>query len=180
MSDLSECADIQNAGFIKIVGAKTHNLRNVSISLPKRKLIGIAGVSGSGKTSLISTLAASAQQAVASLYPPFLQARMRTIEPGKVDELAGLTFTAIVSQRKFSKNARSSVSTVAGIAPYLRLLFSRAAKPNAGYSPSYSPNDPRGMCEMCRGLGYIDDIDLDELIDQNRSLNEGAILFPSF
>lgn len=168
------------ADAIKITGAKTNNLRDVSVSIPKHLLVGIAGVSGSGKTSLISTFASGAQQAVASLFPPFLQARMKTLEPGTVEGLEGLTFTAIVGQKKYSKNVRSSVGTAVGIAPYLRLLFSRSARPSAGFSPSYSPNDPRGMCEACSGLGYVDNIDLAELIDQNRSLNEGAIRFPSF
>lgn len=165
---------------IRIIGAQTHNLRDLSVSMPKHRLIGIAGVSGSGKTSLVTTLAAGAQQAVASLFPPFVQARMKTVEPGTVDGLEGLTFTAIVGQKKFGKNVRSSVSTAVGIAPYLRLLFSRSARPSAGFSPFYSPNDPRGMCGNCSGLGYVDDIDLEELIDPNSSLNEGAIRFPSF
>lgn len=165
---------------IRIVGARTHNLRNVSTSIPKNKLVGIAGVSGSGKSSLALTLAAAGQQAIASLFPPFLQARMNTLSPGVVDEVQGLTFTAVVRQKRFSKNVRSSVSTVTGIAPYLRLMFSRAATPSAGFSPSYSPNDPRGMCKKCAGLGYVDRIDLAELVDPARSLNEGAIRFPSF
>lgn len=165
---------------ILLSGVKTNNLKNLSLSIPKHQLVGIAGVSGSGKTSLISTLAAGAQQATSLLFPPFLQARMQTLEPGIVDHLEGLTFTAIVKQKKFSKNVRSSVSTASGIAPYLRLLFSRAAHPSAGYSPSYSPNDPRGMCEACSGLGYVDTIDFRELLDEHKSLNEGAIRFPSF
>lgn len=165
---------------IRILGAKTHNLRNVSVSIPKHSLVGIAGVSGSGKTSLVSTMAAGAQQAVASLFPPFVQARMKPLEPGTVDALDELTFTAAVKQRRFSKNVRSSVSTAVGIAPYLRLLFSRLATPTAGFSPHYSPNDPRGMCVACSGLGYIDDINFSELIDPDKSLNEGAIRFPSF
>lgn len=167
-------------GAIRIHGAKTHNLQNISLEIPKHKLVGIAGVSGAGKSSLVFTLAAGAEQAVASLFPPFLQARMANLAPGDVDCLEGLTFTAIVSQKKFNKNVRSSVGTAIGVAPYLRLLFSRAASPRAGFSPSYSPNDIRGMCTTCSGLGYIDDIDLDELIDRNRSLREGAIRFPSF
>ena len=169
-----------SVGSIQIHGAKTHNLRDVTVCIPKHALVGVAGVSGSGKTSLVSTLAAGAQQAVSSLFPAFVQARLNTLEPGLVDGLQGLTFTAIVGQKKFSGNARSSVSTASGIAPYLRLLFSRSGSPSAGYSPSYSPNDPRGMCMDCSGLGYVDGIDLQELIAPDRSLNEGAVRFPSF
>ncbi|WP_311777004.1 ATP-binding cassette domain-containing protein [Trueperella abortisuis] len=165
---------------IRIAGARTHNLRNISVQLPKHRLIGVAGVSGSGKSSLVSTLAAGAQQAVASLFPPFVQARMRNLDLGEVDRLEGLTFTAVVGQKKFSKNVRSSVATASGIAPYLRLLFSRSASPSAGYSPSYSANDPSGMCQGCAGLGYIDDVNLAELVDPHLSLNDGAIRFPSF
>lgn len=165
---------------IEIINAKTHNLKDVSLVIPKHKMVGIAGVSGSGKSSLVSTLAAKAQQSYTTLFPPFVQARMKTLDPGVVDNIKGLTFTAIVGQKKFSKNIRSSVGTVVGIAPYLRLLFSRLANPSAGFSPFYSPNDPRGMCKKCAGLGYIDDINLKELIDSNKSLNQGAVRFPSF
>ncbi|AKK11953.1 hypothetical protein CUTER_09925 [Corynebacterium uterequi] len=81
------------AGAIHIHGAKTNNLRDVTVFVPKHALVGVAGVSGSGKTSLISTLAAGAQQAVSSLFPAFVQARMHTLEPGLVDDLHGVTFT---------------------------------------------------------------------------------------
>lgn len=170
----------QNSGVITITGAKTHNLRDVSVKIPKHRLAAITGVSGSGKSSLVATLAAGAQQAVASLFPPFVQARMKTVHSGEVDELTGLTFTAIVGQKRFAKNARSTVGTLTGIAPYLRLMFSRAAHPPAGFTPNYSPNDPRGMCETCSGLGYIDEINLDMLIDSELSIDQGAIRFPTF
>lgn len=165
---------------ISIYGARTNNLKDITLSIPKQQLIGIAGVSGSGKSTLISTLAAGSQQVIASFFPPFIQARMKTLKVGEVDKLEGLTFTAMVGQKKFSKNVRSSVSTAVRIAPYLRLLFSRAATPSAGFSPYYSPNDPRGMCKKCSGLGYIDNIDFSELIDINKSLNQGAVKFPTF
>ncbi|WP_211255364.1 ATP-binding cassette domain-containing protein [Corynebacterium lactis] len=173
-------ARVGNCQAINIFGAKTHNLHDVSVAIPKHHLVAITGVSGSGKSSLVSTLAAGAQQAVASLFPPFVQARMKTEKSGEVGRLTGLTFTAIVGQKRFAKNARSTVGTLTGIAPYLRLMFSRAAQPPAGFSPNYSPNDPRGMCEKCSGLGYVDDIDLDALIDSQRSIDDGAIRFPTF
>ncbi|WHU60688.1 ATP-binding cassette domain-containing protein [Trueperella pyogenes] len=179
-SDIDESGVRSPVGSIEIRGVTTHNLRDVTVRIPKHELVGIAGVSGSGKSSLVSTLAAGAQQAVSALFPAFVRAKMKTLALGQVDNLQGLTFTAIVGQKKFSRNARSSVGTASGIAPYLRLLFSRSGSPCAGYSPAYSPNDPRGMCMECSGLGYVDDIDLHELIDPNRSLNEGAIRFPAF
>ncbi|MES6314021.1 excinuclease ABC subunit A, partial [Cutibacterium acnes] len=89
-----------SVGSIQIHGAKTHNLRDVTVCIPTHALVGVAGVSGSGKTSLVSTLAAGAQQAVSSLFPAFVQARLNTLEPGLVDGLQGLTFTAIVGQKK--------------------------------------------------------------------------------
>ena len=62
----------------------------------------------------------------------------------------------------------------------VRLLWSRIGEPFVGYSDAYSFNSPKGMCKTCEGLGYIEDINLDELLDWDKSLNEGAIDFPSF
>ncbi|AYU56327.1 ATP-binding cassette domain-containing protein [Staphylococcus debuckii] len=85
-----------------------------------------------------------------------------------------------ISQKRFNGNSRSTVGTASDIYAAVRLLWSRVGEPFVGYSDVFSFNSPNGMCETCEGLGYIEDINLDELLDWDKSLNEGAIDFPSF
>ncbi|MFJ8917418.1 excinuclease ABC subunit UvrA [Amycolatopsis sp. NPDC102389] len=167
--------------WITVEGARTHNLRDISVRVPKHRLTVFTGVSGSGKSSLaFDTIAAEAERLVTGTYPAFVRNRLPQHPPADVDRIDGLVFTTIVDQRRFTGNARSTVGTASDIAPLLRLLFSRLGKPGAGFSPAYSFNDPAGMCPQCEGLGVVDDIDLDRLLDRSRSLREGAVRFPTF
>lgn len=167
--------------WITVDSARTNNLRGVSVRVPKHRLTVFTGVSGSGKSSLaFDTIAAEAERLAADSYPVFVRNRLPQHPPADVDRVDGLTFTTIVDQRRFTGNARSTVGTASDIAPLLRLLFSRIGDPSAGFSPAYSFNDPAGMCPRCEGLGTVDDIDLDALIDPARSLRDGAVRFPTF
>ncbi|MFC4061347.1 excinuclease ABC subunit UvrA [Planomonospora corallina] len=167
--------------WITVEGARTHNLRDVSVRVPKRRLTVFTGVSGSGKSSLVfDTIAAEAQRLVNDSYPAFVRNRLPQHPQADVDRLDGLMFTTVVDQRRFTGNARSTVGTASDLAPLLRLLFSRAGRPSAGFTPAYSFNDPEGMCPRCEGLGVVDDIDVDLLLDRSRSLRQGAIRFPAF
>ncbi|APU15362.1 MULTISPECIES: thiamine ABC transporter permease [Actinoalloteichus] len=169
------------AEWITVEGARTNNLREVSVRVPKHRITVFTGVSGSGKSSLaFGTIAAEAQRLVADSYPLFVRNRLPQRGHADADRLDGLMHTTVVDQRRFTGNARSTVGTASDVAPLLRMLFSRIGIPNAGYSPAYSFNDPSGMCPRCEGLGTVDDIDLDALLDRSRSLNEGAIRFPTF
>ncbi|CAM2890202.1 ATP-binding cassette domain-containing protein [Prescottella defluvii] len=167
--------------WITVEGARTNNLRDLSVRVPKHCLTVFSGVSGSGKSSLaFDTIAAEAQRLAAESYPVFVRNRLPQHPPADVDLVDGLTFTTIVDQRRFTGNTRSTVGTASDIAPLLRLLFSRVGEPSAGFSPSYSFNDPSGMCLRCEGIGTVDDIDLTRLLDTSRSLRDGAVRFPTF
>jgi excinuclease UvrABC ATPase subunit len=167
--------------WITVKGARTHNLQDVSVRLPKHQLTVFTGVSGSGKSSLaFDTIAAEAERLTTGTYPAFVRNRLPQHPLADVDWIDGLVFTTIVDQRRFTGNARSTVGTASDIAPLLRLLFSRIGSPTAGFSPAYSFNDPSGMCPRCEGLGTVDDIDLDLLLDRSRSLRDGAVRFPTF
>ncbi|EYT56321.1 thiamine ABC transporter permease [Leucobacter sp. UCD-THU] len=166
---------------IGAVGAATNNLRDVSLEVPKKALTVFTGVSGSGKSSLVlDTIAAEAQRLVNDSYPSFVRNRLPQLAAPEVQSMSGLTFTALIDQRRFTGNARSTVSTASDTAPLLRLVFSRIGEPNAGYSPAYSFNDPSGMCPVCEGLGTVVDIDIDELIDPEKSIDEGPVRFSQF
>ncbi|MGC3952751.1 MAG: excinuclease ABC subunit UvrA [Propionicimonas sp.] len=166
---------------IRVVHASTNNLRNVRVDLPKQALTVVTGVSGSGKSSLVlDTIAAEAQRLVNDTYPSFVRNRLPQWPAPEVQSMAGLTFTAFIDQRRFTGNARSTVATASDIAPLLRLIFSRVGEPSAGYSPAYSFNDPAGMCPECEGLGTVVDIDVDELIDPEKNIDEGPVRFSQF
>lgn len=169
------------AAWISVEQARTNNLQEVSVRVPKHQITAFTGVSGSGKSSLaFGTIAAEATRLVAESYPLFVRNRLPSSGRADVDRIDGLMFTTVVDQRPFTGNARSTVGTASDIAPLLRMLFSRIGEPCAGYSPAYSFNDPSGMCPRCEGLGTVDDIDLDQLLDMRLSLNQGAIRFPAF
>ncbi|QZY51829.1 excinuclease ABC subunit UvrA [Leucobacter tenebrionis] len=173
MGDPGEC--------IGVVGAATNNLRDVSLAVPKKALTVFTGVSGSGKSSLVlDTIAAEAQRLVNDSYPSFVRNRLPQLAAPEVQSMSGLTFTALIDQRRFTGNARSTVATASDVAPLLRLVFSRIGEPNAGYSPAYSFNDPSGMCPACEGLGTVVDIDVEALIDPEKNIDEGPVRFSQF
>ena len=165
---------------ILIQGIRTHNLRNVRLEIPWGKLVAFAGPSGSGKSSLVfSTIAAEATRQLQELFPPYLRNPMPHQEEPEAETIDYLTTPVVIQQRAFQADYRSTVGTMTDAAPLLRLLFSRCAEPSVGDSSCYSPNDPRGMCPACSGLGRSVSFDWDKILDKTRSLNEGAILFPA-
>lgn len=166
---------------IRIRGARENNLKNISIEIPKNKITVFTGVSGSGKSSLVfETIGAEAQRQFNETYDSYLRSRMPHYEHPEVDSIQNLNVAIIINQKRLGGNARSTVGTVTDIYTLLRLLFSRIGEPFVGYSMVFSFNNPKGMCPMCEGLGTVTDINLDALIDKNRSLNEGAIRFTAF
>ncbi|KJL46166.1 UvrABC system protein A [Microbacterium hydrocarbonoxydans] len=180
MSDL-HTAKPAAATPIVITGARTNNLRDVSLEVPKKLHTVFTGISGSGKSSLVlDTIAAESQRLVNDSYSTFIRARLPQLPAPEVQAMDGLTFTILIDQRRFTGNSRSTVATATDLAPLLRLVFSRIAEPSAGYSPAYSFNDPSGMCPVCEGLGTVYDIDEEKLLDPEKSIDEGPVRFSIF
>ncbi|WP_042681229.1 ATP-binding cassette domain-containing protein [Anaerosalibacter massiliensis] len=170
-----------NEGYIHVVGARQKNLKNIDVKIPKKKITVFTGVSGSGKSSLVfDTIAAESQRQLNETYSSFIRHRLPHYGQPKIDAIENLSVTIIIDQKRIGGNARSTVGTITDIYSLLRLLFSRIGKPFIGYSDAFSFNNPSGMCPKCDGLGRIDMIDIERLLDRNKSLNEGAILFPTF
>lgn len=170
--------DIQE---IIVKGARENNLKNISVRIPKKQITVFTGVSGSGKTSLVfETIAAESQRLLNETYDSFIRHRLQQYSKPDVDSLENLSVAIIVNQKKIEGNARSTVGTITDIYSLLRLLFSRIGQPFVGHSSVFSFNNPLGMCSCCEGLGKTNIVDLDELIDKEKSLNEGAIQFPTF
>lgn len=166
---------------IRVIGANQNNLKNVNVDIPKHKLSVFTGRSGSGKSSLVfSTLAAESERLLNETYSSYIQHQLTQYEKPDVDHIENLPVAMVINQKRLGGNSRSTVGTISDIYASVRLLWSRIGEPFVGYSNVFSFNNPSGMCDRCQGLGYVEDIDLSELLDFDRSLNEDAIKFPSF
>lgn len=166
---------------INIYNARQHNLKNISLQIPKNKITVFTGVSGSGKSSLVfDTIGAEAQRQINETQNSFARHRLQHLGIADVDKIEHLNVPVIIDQRRLGGNVRSTVGTVTDIYTRLRLLYSRIGRPFVGYSNAFSFNNPQGMCSYCQGLGVIKTINIETLFDKNKSLNEGAINFHSF
>ncbi len=166
---------------IEIIGAAENNLKHIDVRIPKGKLVVFAGVSGSGKSSLVfDTLAVESEREWQQSYPMFLRNKMPHYERPRVDEIRNLTPAIVVDQRPIGSNSRSTVGTSVDVAPLLRLLFSRVGQPSAGGSMAYSFNHPAGMCPDCTGLGEQTELIRESFFDPEKTLREGGILFSQF
>ncbi|GGU71991.1 ATP-binding cassette domain-containing protein [Lentzea flava] len=165
---------------IRILGAREHNLKDVSLTIPQGKITVFTGVSGSGKSSIVfDTIAIEAQRQLNSTFTWFIRNQLPRYERPHVDEIEGLTTAVIVDQNPVGGNARSTVGTMTDIYAMIRVLFARCAEPSDGLVSSFSFNDPRGMCPECDGLGVTTQLAADRILDLSKSLNEGAILLPA-
>jgi excinuclease UvrABC ATPase subunit len=203
---LTEPAGAGATGFIQVRGARENNLRDVDLDIPKRRLTVFTGVSGSGKSSLVfGTIAAESQRLINETYSAFVQGFMPTLARPDVDSLEGLTTAIILDQERMGANVRSTVGTVTDANAMLRVVFSRLGEPKIGGPQAYSFNIPSvtgggaikvqrgegetisrsfsvagGMCPRCEGMGVANDIDLTQLYDETKSLNQGAIRVPGY
>ncbi|MGY1857201.1 ATP-binding cassette domain-containing protein [Modestobacter sp. SYSU DS0290] len=192
---------------IRVVGARQNNLKDVSVEIPKRRLTVFTGVSGSGKSSLVfGTIAAESQRLINETYSAFLQGFMPSLARPEVDLLDGLTTAIIVDQERMGANPRSTVGTATDANAMLRILFSRLGQPHIGSPQAFSFNVASisgagavtfeqggktvkerrefsitgGMCPRCEGMGRVTDIDVTQLYDDSRSLNEGPFTVPGY
>ncbi|MFC9225235.1 ATP-binding cassette domain-containing protein [Streptomyces hygroscopicus] len=191
---------------IRVHGARENNLKDVSIEIPKRRLTVFTGVSGSGKSSLVfNTIAAESQRLINETYSAFVQGFMPTLARPEVDVLDGLTTVITVDQQRMGADPRSTVGTATDANAMLRILFSRLGRPHIGPPSAYAFNVPSvrasgaitvergakktvkatfnrtgGMCPRCEGRGAVSDIDLTQLYDDSKSLNEGALTIPGY
>ncbi|WP_431919771.1 ATP-binding cassette domain-containing protein [Amycolatopsis tucumanensis] len=166
---------------IRVLGARVNNLRDVDVTIPKRRLTVFTGVSGSGKSSLVfGTIAAESQRLINETYSAFVQGFLPRAARPDVDVLEGLTTAIVVDQERMTPNSRSTVGTATDVHAMLRIVFSRLGEPSAGPGFHYSFNLPAGACPRCEGIGQVSEIDLGAVVDRNRSLSEGAIQVPGF
>ncbi|WP_392466321.1 ATP-binding cassette domain-containing protein [Arsenicicoccus cauae] len=193
---------------IRVQGARENNLKDISVELPKRRLTVFTGVSGSGKSSLVfATIAAESQRMINETYSAFVQGFMPSLARPDVDHLEGLTTAILVDQERMGANLRSTVGTATDAHAMLRVLFSRIGSPHVGSPQAFSFNVPSvsgagavtiqtgankgkkekrtfsitgGMCPECEGTGRVSDFDLAAIVDDSKSLADGAILVPGY
>ena len=159
-----------------IQGLTQNNLKHVSFRIPKEKITVFTGVSGSGKSSIVfDTIAAEAQRQMNATYPAFVRSRLPKYPKPAVERIDNLTASVVVDQSPLGGNARSTVGTISGLYSSLRLLFSRIGKPYAGTASCFSFNDPNGMCKTCSGLGKVTRVDVEAILDTDKSWNEGCV-----
>ncbi len=192
---------------IRVRGARENSLRDVDVDLPKRRLTVFTGVSGSGKSSLVfGTVAAESQRMINETYSVFVQGFMPSLGRPDVDLLDGLTTAIVVDQERIGADPRSTVGTATDASAMLRLLFSRLGQPHIGGPNAFSFNLATvtaggaitvqrgteakaekvsfsrlgGMCARCEGRGNVSEIDLTQLFDDARALNDGALTVPGY
>lgn len=166
---------------IIIKNASTHNLKNVSLEIPKRKLVVFTGVSGSGKSSLVfDTIYTESQRQLIETFSSFARARMPKLSRPPVEEIKNISTAVVIDQKRMGKTLRSTVGTATDLYTYLRLLFSRCGDKFIGPSFVFGFNHPKGMCLDCKGLGQRVKADVKSLIDYNRTFREGSIKHPDY
>ena len=124
----TEMADAAEKIIVK--GARTHNLKNVTVEMPRGKMIAVTGPSGSGKSSLaFDTIFAEGQRRYVESLPPYPRQFLNKMQKPDVDEISGLSPAISIDQKSASRNPRSTVATVTEIYDYLRILYARVGQP---------------------------------------------------
>ncbi|MER6098316.1 excinuclease ABC subunit UvrA [Streptomyces sp. NPDC001728] len=167
--------------YVRVRGAREHNLAGVDVDIPRDALVAFTGVSGSGKSSLaFGTIYAEAQRRYFESVAPYARRLIHQVGAPAVGEISGLPPAVSLEQRRSSPNARSSVGTVTTLSNSLRMLFSRAGRYPQGAprldSDAFSPNTTTGACPSCHGIGRIHETSEELLVpDPELSIRQGAI-----
>jgi excinuclease ABC subunit A len=124
-----KASDSVEQEIVEIVGAREHNLKNISLTFPRNKLVVITGISGSGKSSLaFDTIYAEGQRRYMESFSAYARSFMGNLERPDVDKINGLSPVISIEQKTTSRNPRSTVGTVTEIYDFMRLLFARTAE----------------------------------------------------
>jgi excinuclease ABC subunit A len=167
--------------FIRVRGAREHNLRDVDVDIPRDRIVAFTGVSGSGKSSLaFGTVFAEAQRRFLESVAPYARRLIAQGSTPHVDSITGLPPAVALQQRRGAPSARSTVGTLTTLSNSMRMLFSRAGTYPAGAerleSDSFSPNTAAGACPRCHGLGTAHEVtEASAVHDDSLSIRDGAI-----
>ena len=168
-------------GFVRVRGAREHNLKNVDVEIPRDALVVFTGISGSGKSSLaFGTLYAEAQRRYLESVSPYARRLFHQMAVPEVDAIDGLPPAVALQQQRGSPTTRSSVGSVTTLSNLFRMLYSRAGEypPHQTilYAESFSPNTPEGACPKCHGLGRIYEVTERSMVpDPSLTIRERAV-----
>ncbi len=171
----------RSSGFVRVRGAREHNLKNVDVDIPRDALVVFSGVSGSGKSSLaFATLYAEAQRRYFESVAPYARRLIEQVGVPAVDSIDGLPPAVALRQQRGAPNTRSSVGSLSSLSSLLRMLYSRAGlyppQQPMLYAEDFSPNTPQGACPSCHGLGRVYDVSEASMVpDDGLSIRERAI-----
>ncbi|MES2572453.1 MAG: excinuclease ABC subunit UvrA, partial [Verrucomicrobiota bacterium] len=180
-TDFSQSAPNGFSGFVRVRGAREHNLKNVELDIPRDALVVFTGVSGSGKSSLaFGTLYAEAQRRYLESVSPYARRLFHQMPVPEVDSIEGLPPAVALQQQRGSPTTRSSVGSVTTLSNLLRMLYSRAGDYPAGqgilHAESFSSNTPEGACPKCHGLGRVYEVTEQSMVpDDSLTIRERAI-----
>jgi excinuclease ABC subunit A len=172
---------VQRKAFVRVRGAREHNLKNVDVEIPRDALVVFTGVSGSGKSSLaFGTLYAEAQRRYLESVSPYARRLFHQMAVPDVDEIDGLPPAVALQQSRGGTSTRSSVGSVTTLSNLLRMLYSRAGDypkhQELLYAESFSPNTPEGACPECHGLGRVYTVTEESMVpDPTLTIRERAI-----
>ena len=168
-------------GYVRVRGARQHNLKNVNVDVPRNALVVFTGVSGSGKSSLaFGTLFAEAQRRYLESVSPYARRLIDQAGVPEVDSIEGLPPAVALQQQRGTPSTRSSVGSVTTLSSLLRMLYSRAGRYPPGqamlYAEDFSPNTPQGACPSCHGLGRVYEVTEKTMVpDDSLSIRQRAI-----
>ncbi|MDA8446929.1 excinuclease ABC subunit UvrA [Paracidovorax valerianellae] len=168
-------------GFIRVRGAREHNLKNVDVEIPRNAIVVFTGVSGSGKSSLaFGTIYAEAQRRYFESVAPYARRLIDQVGVPQVDAIEGLPPAVALQQQRGTPTARSSLGSVTTLSSLVRMLYSRAGvyPPDQPmlYAEDFSPNTPQGACTHCHGLGRVYEVTEASMVpDDSLTLRERAV-----
>lgn len=166
---------------IVVTGARVHNLRDLSVGIPRDALVAFTGVSGSGKSSLaFGTLYAEAQRRYFESVAPYARRLMSQVDIPDVDAIDGLPPAVALPQQRTAGSARSTVGSATSIGNVVRMLFSRVGTYPPGAEPlfaeDFSANTVQGACPRCHGIGQVYDVPLHLMVpDESLSIRDRAL-----
>src|SRR6476660_6968019 len=168
-------------GFVRVRGAREHNLKSIDLAIPRDALVVFTGVSGSGKSSLaFGTLYAEAQRRYLESVSPYARRLFDQLAVPDVDTIDGLPPAVALQQQRGAPSTRSSIGSVTTLSNLLRMLYSRAGAYPRGqallYAEDFSPNTPQGACPECHGLGRVYTVTEKSMVPDDRlTIRERAV-----